>query len=91
MRANGADSSHNGGAGGGGRICVWTPFQSLEYLRLLVNRKLPAGAQVLDRTVLWPSLTVTVAAGTGGTNPAEAKAGTIFFGKISGGTVFMVR
>jgi hypothetical protein len=91
LRANGADSSHNGGAGGGGRICVWTPFQSPEYLRLLVNRKLPAGAQVLNRAALWPSLTVTVAAGTLGTNPAEAKGGTIFFGHIRGGTVFMVR
>ncbi len=91
MRANGASTSNNGGAGGGGRIAVWTPFMPPAYLRQFAKRDLPAHAEVLDPEVLYPDLDLSVAAGTGGENPEEAEAGTIFFGKFSYGSLIMVR
>ena len=92
LRANGANSSHYGGAGGGGRIAVWTPFQALEYLReLVVREKAPGGSELLDYATLYPDLTLSVDPGIGGTNPTEAEEGTIFFGRLVQGTLFILQ
>ncbi len=91
MQANGGNTSNYGGAGGGGRICVWTPFLTPEYLRELVDRDLPGSAVVLDHASRWPDLVLSVAHGTGGTNPDLAEDGTIFFGRLVMGTLFMIR
>ena len=92
LQANGGSSGNEGGAGGGGRIAVWTPYQTPEALRRMAeDSKPPASANVLNSAALYPDLTLSVAAGTGGTNPAEAKEGTIFFGHLVQGSLFILR
>jgi hypothetical protein len=91
LQARGGDSSNNGGAGGGGRIAIWTSFLPPGTLRRLAGQPLPDRVTVLDPAILWPGLTLSVAAGTGGTNPGEAQPGTIFAGCLEAGTFVTIR
>jgi hypothetical protein len=92
LQANGGNSGNNGGPGGGGRICVWTPYLSPETMRWLVARaELPGTANVLNPATLYPNLKLFRAAGTGGTNPGEAGAGTVFFGHLAQGMLIILR
>ncbi len=91
LRANGGNSSNLGGAGGGGRIAVWTPFMPPAFLRQFAKRDLPGHSEILDQEILWPDLSLSVAAGIGGDKPEEAGNGTVFFGKINYGTIMIIR
>jgi hypothetical protein len=57
---------------------VWTPFLTPEYLRQLAGPDDLSGHVMQDPALLWPDRVLSVAAGTGGTNPAEAQDGTLF-------------
>ena len=81
LQANGGTISNKGG---GGRIAVWTPFMSYTTANLLAQQEtIPNAAEEIDPAI-WPGWH-----GTTGVTGYEA--GTVFFGRLTYGTVFMMR
>ncbi len=91
LRANGGNSSHEGRAGGGGRIALWRPFLPPSFFRDLAARPLPGNSIERDPARDTPNLTMTVDPGTGGYQPERAGKGTLFFGFMQFGTLVEVR
>jgi hypothetical protein len=78
LRASGS------GGGGGGRIAVWTPFMPYEQVNALAAQPtLPAAASEIAPG-LWHGW-------SGATSFAGYNEGTIFFGRLIAGTLFMIR
>jgi hypothetical protein len=93
LSAKGGDAHNTAGAGGGGRIAVWTPFMPYATVQAMAAEDaLPTGASEVQPAD-WPgwSGSILVDSGTGGENPDLAQDGTLFFGRFVLGTTVLVR
>lgn len=93
LGVRGGNGDGTGGSGGGGRIAVWTPFLSYEFVQAIADREQPPAAATVVDPEAWPGWTGTysVAKGSGGENNDQAEEGTVFFAQLPVGTLFKIR